>query len=174
VSYGAAGTAAGTYEVDLASTTASVLQSAAGVNVTGSYAYAFVPSSPLAAGSYRATASDFQFPAPLSSLAFAVAQNHAVLKQSSAAGSVSFTAAAGRVVLLAAAAPAAGVNGLFDINVQNSSSAVAFDQIQTVSPVSGFISSDHPWNLWKLQRHLDGPEDTRGVLHVGAGGFERG
>jgi hypothetical protein len=139
-SYGAAGTAAGTYEVDLASATASVLQSAAGVNVTGSYAYAFVSSNPLAAGSYRATASDFQFPAPLSSLAFAVAQNHAILKQSSAAGSVSFTAAAGPVVLLAAAAPASGANGLFDINVQNSSSAVAFDQIQTVSPVGGFIS----------------------------------
>jgi hypothetical protein len=138
--YGAAGSGAGTYEVDLASATASVLQSAAGVNVTGFYAYAFVSSNPLAAGSYRATASDFQFPAALSSLAFAVAQNHTILKQASAAGSVSFTAAAGPVVLLAAAAPASGTNGLFDINVQNSASAVVFDQIQTVSPVGGFIS----------------------------------
>jgi hypothetical protein len=139
-SYGAAGTAAGTYEVDLGSAAGSLLQSAAGVNATGSYAYAFVSPSPLAAGSYQATASDFQFPAALSSLEFAVAQNHAILKQSAAAGSVSFTAAAGSVVLLAAAAPASATNGLFDINVQTSASSVVFDQVQTVSPVGGFVS----------------------------------
>lgn len=139
-SYGAAGTGAGTYEIDLASSSASLLQTAAGVSTASGYAYAFVPPSPLAAGSYQATASDFQFPAALSSLAFAVAQNHAILKQASAAGSVSFTAAAGTVVLLAAATPASSSNGLFDINVQNGASAVVFDQIQTVSPAGGFIS----------------------------------
>jgi hypothetical protein len=139
-SYGTAAMAAGTYEVDLGSTAGSLLQSAAGVNATGSYAYAFVSPSPLAAGSYQATASDFQFPAPLSSLEFAVAQNHVILKQSAAAGSVSFTAAAGPVVLLAAATPASGTNGLFDINVQTSASSVVFDQVQTVSPAGGFVS----------------------------------
>jgi hypothetical protein len=110
------------------------------VNAAGSYAYAFVSPSPLAAGSYQATASDFQFPAALSSLGFAVVQNHAILKQSAAAGSVTFTAAAGSVVLLAAAAPASATNGLFDINVQTSASSVVFDQVQTVSPVGGFVS----------------------------------
>jgi hypothetical protein len=139
-SYGAAGTSAGTYEVDLGSAAGSLLQTAAGVNTTGSYAYAYVPPKPLAAGSYTATASDFQFPAALSSLAFAIVQNHAILKQSAAAGSVSFTAAAGPVVLLAAAAPASGTNGLFDINVQTSASSVVFDQVQTVSPAGGFVS----------------------------------
>ena len=53
---------------------------------------------------------------------------------------MSFTAAAGPVVLLAAAAPASGTNGLFDINVQTSASSVVFDQIQTVSPAGGFVS----------------------------------
>jgi hypothetical protein len=139
-SYGAAGAGAGTFEVDLASASASLLHTAAGVSTASAYAYAFVPPSPLAAGSYQATASDFQFPAPLASLAFAVAQNHAILKQASAVGSLSFTAAAGPVVLLATAAPAANTNGLFDINVENSASAVVFDQVQTVSPAGGFIS----------------------------------
>jgi hypothetical protein len=147
--YGAAGTAAGTYEIDLTSASgASLLQSASGVNTASSYAYAFVPPSPLDAGNYQASASDFQFPAALSSLAFAVAQNRAILKQSTspagqanAPGALSFTAAAGPVVLLAAATPAGGTNnGLFDINVQNSASAVVFDQVQTVSPAGGFIS----------------------------------
>lgn len=143
-SYGAAGTGAGSYEVDLASASASLLQSAVGVNGGGGYAYAFVTPKALAAGSYQATGNDFQFPAALTSLQFAVAQNHTILKQSSgtgaAAGSVSFTAAAGPVVLLAAATPASGSNGLFDVNVQTSADSVVFDQIQPVSAVGGFTS----------------------------------
>ena len=139
-SYGAAGAGAGTYEVDLSTASTSLLRSASGVSANGSYAYAFVSSTALAAGAYQATASDFQFPAALTSLEFAVAQNRAILKQSNAAGSVSFTAAAGPVVVLVDAAPAANSNGLLDVNVQSSAGSVAFDQIQPVSAVGGFTS----------------------------------
>jgi hypothetical protein len=138
--FGAAGTGAGTYEVDLTSASARLLQSAFGVNSTGAYAYAFVTPTSLAAGSYQATAGDLQFPAALTSLGFAVAQNGTILKQSSAAGTVSFTAAAGPVVLLVDAAPAANSNGLFDVNVQTSADAVVFDQVQPVSALGGFAS----------------------------------
>jgi hypothetical protein len=139
-SYGAAGVAAGTYEVDLTSASSTLLQSAFGVSGGGSYAYAFVSPKALAAGSYQATASDFQFPATLSALKFAVAQNHAVLKQASAAGSVSFTSAAAPVVLLVDATPTSGSNGLFDVNVQTSAGSVVFDQIQPVSAAGGLTT----------------------------------
>ena len=132
--------AAGTYEVDLTSASSTLLQSAFGVSGGGSYAYAFVSPKALAAGSYQATASDFQFPATLSALKFAVAQNHAVLKQASAAGSVSFTSAAAPVVLLADATPTSGSNGLFDVNVQTSAGSVVFDQIQPVSAAGGLTT----------------------------------
>ncbi len=139
-SYGSPGTAAGTCEVDLTSASASLLQSAFGVDGGGTFAYAFVSPKPLVAGSYQASASDFKFPAALSSLKFAVAQNRAVLKQSSAAGSVSFAAAAAPVVLLADAAAAAGGNGLFDVNVETSAGSPVFDQVQPVSAAGGFTS----------------------------------
>jgi hypothetical protein len=138
--YGAAGTAAGTYEVDLTSASSSLLQSAFGVSTASSFAYAFVSPTPLTAGSYQATANDFEFPAPLLGLQFAVAQDHAILKQSAAVGSLNFTATAHPVVLLVDATPTANSNGLFDVNVQMSGSSLVFDRVQTVSASGGFTS----------------------------------
>jgi len=139
-SYGAAGTAAGTYEVDVTSTASSLLQTALGVSSAGSFAYAFVSPTPLTAGSYQATANDFVFPAALTGLQFAVAQDHAIVKQSAAAGSIDFTASAHPVVLLVGATPAANSNGLFDVNVQSSGGSPVIDRVQTVSTTGGFTS----------------------------------
>lgn len=143
-SYGAAGTAAGTYEVDLKSASASLLQSAFGVNGGGAYAFAFISPKPLAAGSYQATANDFVLPAALSSFQIAVAQSRAILKQQSTAQSSSttldFTAAAAPVVLLVGATPGSGGSGLIDVNVETSAGSVVFDQVQPVSAAGGFAS----------------------------------
>ena len=141
-SFGAAATGAGTYEVDLKSGATSLLQSAFGVSGAGSFAYAFVSPKPLAAGAYQATANDFEFPAALTAVQFAVAQNGAVLKQAISVGTLQFTAAAGPVVLLIDATPSAS-NGLVDLNVQTSGSSpqLVFDQVQPVmSAPAGFTS----------------------------------
>jgi hypothetical protein len=140
-SYGAAGpTTGGAYEVDLTAASGSLLQSDVGVSNGGLLAYAFVTPTPLAAGSYVATANDFQFPAALNGLQFAVAQNGAVLKSASVASSIDFTAAAGPAVLLAAATPAMNGNGLFDVNIQTGGNApqLVFDQVQPVSASGAF------------------------------------
>jgi hypothetical protein len=140
-SYGAAAAqSAGTYEVDLAGASGSLLHSAVGVSNGGLLAYAFVTPSALQAGSYAATANDFQFPAALNSLQFAVAQNGAVLKSASVASSISFTAAAGPAVLLAVATPVMNGNGLFDVNIQTAGNApqLVFDQVQPVSASNAF------------------------------------
>jgi hypothetical protein len=145
-SFGTAGTDAGTYEVDLMSAAGSLLQTASGVNNGSSQAFAFVTPTPLAAGAYQATASDFEFPATLQGLQFAVAQNGAILKQlavAGATGSVSFTAAAGSAVLLVDATTPTNGNGVFDVNVQTSATApqMVFDQTQAVSPSSGVFTT---------------------------------
>jgi hypothetical protein len=141
--YGAAGTAAGsnagTYEVDVTSTSAALLQSAFGVNNGGSFAYAIVSPKPLAAGSYQATVNDFELPAGFSTVQFAVAQNDAVLQKASAVGTLNFTATAGAVVLLVDATPPTNGSGLFDVNVSQNAQLV-FDQVQPVSAVGGFTS----------------------------------
>jgi hypothetical protein len=146
-SVGTAGTGAGTYEVDLTSTSASLLQSAFGVNNGSSLAYAFVTPKSLAAGSYQETANDFQFPAALQGLQFAVAQSGVVLKQSTGAGAVNFTAAAAPAVLLVNATPPATANGsptngMFDVNVQTTGAApqIVFDQTQGVSTSGVFTT----------------------------------
>jgi hypothetical protein len=142
--YAAAGTGAGTYEVDLSSaaTSASISQTAYGVAGGGAQAYAFVSPSALAAGKYTATANDFQFPAALNSVQFAVAQDDAILQQASAIGAVNFTAAAGSVVLLIAATPGASGSGLVDANVQTAGSTpqLVFDRVQTISTGGSFSS----------------------------------
>ncbi len=137
-----AGTGVGTYEVDVTSASANLSQSARGVSGGGSLANAFIPAQPLAAGSYQATANDFGFPAPLTAVQFAVAQNGTVLMQQNGVGTIKFTAAAGPVVLLVNATPQADVNGLVDVNVQTTGSApqLLFDQVQPVSMSGGFIS----------------------------------
>jgi hypothetical protein len=140
--YGAAGTGAGTYEVDLTAPSGSLLQTASGVNNGSSLAYAYVSPNPLVAGTFKATATDFEFPAALTGLQFAVAQNGAILQMASAAGTVSFTAAAGPVVLLVDAMTPTGGNGMFDVNVATSATVpqIVFDQTQGVS-VSGVFTT---------------------------------
>lgn len=141
-SFGAAATGAGTYEVDLTSPAASLLQAAFGVSSAGSFAYAFV-SQALVAGVYQATANDFEFPAALTAVQFAVAQNGAVLKQAISVGSLQFTAAAGSVVLLVDATPSANGNGLVDVNVQTSGASpqLEFDHLQLVMTTPGGFTS---------------------------------
>jgi hypothetical protein len=139
--YAAAGTSAGTYEVDLTASS-SLLHSAFGVAGASTFAYAYVLPNALSAGAYQATANDFGFPAALAGLSFAVAQNGSVLDQKTGVGSLSFTAVAAPVVLLAAASPTGSSNGLFDINLQTggASPQLVFDQVQPVSPSSSFTS----------------------------------
>jgi hypothetical protein len=141
-SFGAASTGAGTYEVDLTSPAASLLQAAFGVSSAGSFAYAFV-SQALVAGVYQATANDFEFPAALTAVQFAVAQNGAVLKQAISVGSLQFTAAAGPIVLLVDATPSANGNGLVDVNVQTSGASpqLEFDHLQLVMATPGGFTS---------------------------------
>jgi hypothetical protein len=141
-SYGTAGASAGTYEVDLASSSTSVLQADFGVANGTALAYAYVSPKPLAAGSYQATGNDFQFPAALQGLQFAVAQGGTILAKASAAGAVNFTAAAAPVVLLVDATTPTNGNGLFDVNVQTVGTApqIVFDQTQGVSAAGVFTT----------------------------------
>ena len=133
-SFGTAGSGAGTYEVDVTSSSANLLQTAAAVNQGTSLAFAFV-TPVLAAGSYQASAVDFQFPSVLPTLQFAVAQSGTILQQAATASSVNFTSSGVSAVLLAAAVAPAGGNGLFDLNVQSSGSSpqLAFDKTVAVS-----------------------------------------
>ena len=133
--YAAAGAGAGTYEVDLTSSTQSLLSVPFALSSGTSLAYAYVSPTALSAGSYQATGSDFQFPAALQSLQFAVAQNATLLKTATAAGSVSFTASAAPVVLLVNATPSTGGNGMFDVNVQTTGATqqIVFDETQGAS-----------------------------------------
>jgi hypothetical protein len=71
-------------------------------------------------------------------MSFAVAQNGAILQQSATAGSLSFNAGVGNVVLLVGAQPASGGgnavdSGMFDVNVQSSTQTTIFDQTQSIS-----------------------------------------
>lgn len=143
-SYATAGTDAGTYEVDLTAPSGSLLQTASGVNNGSSLAYAYVTPSPVVAGTFKATATDFQFPAALQALQFAVAQNGTILQTAKAAGSVNFTATPGPVVLLVDATTPASGNGMFDVNVQTTATVpqVVFDRTQGVgAPASGVFTT---------------------------------
>lgn len=134
-SFATPGSGAGTYEVDLNSASASVAQLAASVNNGSAVAFAFETPT-LAAGTYQATATDFQFPAALPSLQFAVAQNGVILQQSSMATTLNITTpAAGPAVLLAASNSPTSGNGLFDVNVQTNAATpqLLFDKTQAVS-----------------------------------------
>jgi hypothetical protein len=141
-SFASSGTDAGTYEVDLDSAAAGLLQSPHGVNSGSSLAFAFSTPSLDAGVGYQANASDFLFPQALQGLKFAVAQGGAILKQAAAAGTLDFTPAAGPVVLLVNATTPATGNGLFDVNVQNAAAAtpLIFDQTQTAS-LTGLFDS---------------------------------
>jgi len=136
--YAAAGSGAGTYEVDLTSPGGSLLESAGAASTASSLAFAYV-TSPVAAGSYQVAATDFQFPSVLPTLEFAVAQQGAIIQQAASASTLNITAAAGPLVILAAATPPATGNGLFDVDVQSGNTLV-FDQTQAVSPSDLFAT----------------------------------
>jgi hypothetical protein len=136
--YAAVGATPGTFSADV-SGTADLYTTAQGLQPAGSaYAYAFV-SPPLTAGPYQATAADLQFPSQLNGLSFAVAQNGAIVQQSTSAASINFSATAGSVILLASAqtpsSSSASGNGLFDINLQTTgaSAQLVYDKTQSVS-----------------------------------------
>jgi hypothetical protein len=86
------------------------------------------------AGTYTLTATDFQFPSALQSISATVAQNGAVLTQSSTGA---FAAAAGNIVVLVNAAAATGGSGIFDVSVTSTASAAqsVLDQTQSVGGV---------------------------------------
>ena len=140
--YAAAGAGAGTYEIDLVAGTQSLLSLPVGVSNGSSLAYAYVSPTALTAGSYTASGSDFQFPAALQGLQFAVAQNAALIHTATAVGSFTFTASAAPVVLLVNPTTPTGGNGMFDVNVQTTGSTpqIVFDETQGAS-ASGVFST---------------------------------
>jgi hypothetical protein len=144
--YAAVGATPGTFSADV-SGTADLFTTAQGVQPAGSaYAYAFV-SPPLAAGPYQATAADLQFPSQLNGLSFAVAQNGAIVQQSTTAASINFNATAGNVILLVGAqTPSSGSasgNGLFDVNLQTTgaSAQLVYDKTQSVSSTAALFDA---------------------------------
>jgi len=135
--YGLAGAQPGVYSVNLSSTTAgtSLFSATKVINpggVTGQ-SYAFAVNLP-SAGTYTLVANDFQFPLALQSLSPTVAQNGAVLTQSSTG---SFTAAAGYVVVVVDAVPPQNGNGIFGVTVETSGATpqILLDQTQAVGGV---------------------------------------
>jgi hypothetical protein len=145
--YGSAGATAGTFSADVAGST-DLYTAAQGVAATdqSAYAYAFVYQLQNA-GTYQASAADLQFPAQLGGLSFAVAQNGAILQQSTTPGSLNIKPSAGPLVLLASAVPpasgGASGNGLFDVNLQSTgaSAQLLFDQTQSVSSTPALFDS---------------------------------
>jgi hypothetical protein len=149
--FATAGTDAGTYEVDLTSASASLLQTAAGVSNGNSHAEVFLtssqPSGTLAAGAYHATATDFQVPSTLSGLQLAVAQNGVIVAKGTASGAplastFTFPAATGPAILLVdAVTQSGGSDALFDVNVTTTDGAtLEFDQTVGVSQSNLFDS----------------------------------
>lgn len=104
------------------------------VNLPGASAtsYAFIATLP-SAGSYNLVVNDFQFPAALASINSSVAQNGAVLQQTSGA----FTAQAGPVVVLVNATPPTSGPGIFGVTVQTTGATpqVLLDQTQAVGGI---------------------------------------
>ena len=144
--YAAVGATPGTFSADV-SGTADLYTTAQAAQPAGSaYAYAFV-SPPLTAGSYQVTAADLQFPSQLNGLSFAVAQNGAIVQQSTSAASINFNATAGSVILLVGAqTPSSGSasgNGLFDINLQTTgaSAQLVYDKTQSVSSTAALFDA---------------------------------
>jgi hypothetical protein len=120
----AAGTAAaspgtGSYSVQVTGAGAApVFGMAQAVTTTGgASAYSFGATIP-SAGTYTVTDTDFQFPAPLTSLTLAVVQGGAILGTPlTQAASADVQAAAGPLSLLVFTQPAAGTGGLFGIDL---------------------------------------------------------
>ncbi|MDP8986467.1 MAG: hypothetical protein M3N97_15790 [Pseudomonadota bacterium] len=126
-----AGAQPGVYSFGLSSASAGLYSTTQVVQTTSStsQSFAFAITLP-AAGSYTLTVNDFQFPTSLQSLSATVAQNGALLQQSS---SGVFTAAAGvAIVVVDAVAPSSG-SAIFGVSVQSSDgSQTVLDQTQAV------------------------------------------
>ncbi len=114
-----AGTTAGSYQISVNAGSTTLYSDAEAVSAPASsglpaYALPFtVPTS----GAYTATVTDFQFPAALQGVQFAVAQNGAVLASDAQAGTVNFNAAAGPAALLVTAQAPTGGMGLLGLEV---------------------------------------------------------
>jgi hypothetical protein len=91
-------------------------------------------------------AADLQFPSQLNGLSFAVAQNGAIVQQSTSAP-INFNATAGNVILLVATqTPSSGgasANGLFDVNLQTTgaSAQLVYDKTQSVSSTAALFDA---------------------------------
>lgn len=139
--YSAAGAQPGVYGLSLSmyqssgATGPSLFSTTQVVNPTGVTAtsYAFVATIP-SAGTYNLVVNDFQFPSALQSINATVAQNGAVLTQTSAGN---FTAVQGPVVVLVNAAPPQSGSGIFGVTVQTSGASpqILLDQTQAVGAV---------------------------------------
>jgi hypothetical protein len=98
----------------------------------GVMSYAFIANLP-SAGTYNLVVNDFQFPASLQSISATVAQNGAVLPQTSG----NFTGMQGPAVVLVNAVPPTSGTGIFGVTVQGSGAApqVVLDQTQAVGGI---------------------------------------
>jgi hypothetical protein len=111
-----------------------VFSAAQGVALPGSAvtAYAFTATIPAdGAGTYTATLTDFQFPAPLTVAELGLVQNSSLLGEETATGSFNATTAAGPVTLIAFAEGGLG-GSLSDISLANSGGTLLLDQPQGV------------------------------------------
>ncbi|HEV2700512.1 MAG TPA: hypothetical protein VGV09_02695 [Steroidobacteraceae bacterium] len=114
-----------------------------GTAVSGSAEAATTSSSPLkpfsfttsasAAGTYTATLTDLQIPAPLATADLALVQAGALVgTPRTTPGSITATLAAGSVTLLGFAQSSSSAGSLMDVNLANSGSTLVFDQPQGV------------------------------------------
>ncbi|HTY50410.1 MAG TPA: hypothetical protein VMB48_12045 [Steroidobacteraceae bacterium] len=165
---GTAGTAApgaGSYAVQVSSQSggAAAFSAVQGVVTPGgavnAYTFTTPSTSPLAAGSYTATLTDFQLPSALAVADLAVVQDGAIVGTPIvAAGQVPAALVAGTATFLVFASPSSSGGSLFDVNLVNSSNSQVFDQTQAVGvafaattlaiPVTGnydFTLTDLKW-----------------------------
>ena len=123
----AAGTGAGSYLIsvtDAGATVYSDSESVAAPNSNSSTKAFTFPFTVPAAGSYTAKVTDLLAPAPLASVQFAVYQNGTLTSaQSTSAGSITFTAAAGGAQLVVVAAAQTGGSGIFGAQVLTTGSS---------------------------------------------------
>lgn len=124
----------GSYAVVLTQGTTSVFDDALAVGTTGGLLepYSF-NANVTAAGAYKVTLTDFQFPSPLTAVQFAAEQNGSLLANAAmAAGSFTVSPAQGQVTFLAFA-QATGSGGIFGLDMSSGSGATAvFDTTQGV------------------------------------------
>jgi hypothetical protein len=138
--YAVAGAQPGVYSVNLSpapsGATPSLFATTRVVNPPAAAAatsYAFIDTLP-SAGTYNLVVNDFQFPSAFQSITATVAQNGAVLPQTS---NGNFTAVQGSVVVLVSATPPQTGSGIFGVTIQTSGTApqILLDETQAVGGV---------------------------------------